>query len=79
MFNKVDLRGGYHLIIIHLSDGWKTTFKTRDGHSKLQQRKYGVYQIVKKINNNAYVADLSSWMGISKTLNVALFLLDLSL
>ena len=39
-------------------------------HSKLQQRKYGSHQIVKKINNNAYVVDLPSWMGISKTSNV---------
>ena len=31
--------------------------KTRilGGHSKFQQRKYGPYKIVKKINNNAYV------------------------
>ena len=28
------------------------------GHSKLQQRKYGPYRIVKKINNNAYMVDL---------------------
>ena len=40
------------------------------GHSKLQQRKYGPYQIVKKINNNAYVVDFLTWMGISKTFNV---------
>ena len=42
----------------------------QSGHSKLQQRKYGPYQIVKKINNNAYVVDLPTWMRISKTLNV---------
>ena len=41
------------------------------GHSKLHQRKYEPYQIVKKINNNAYVVDLPTWMRISKTLNVA--------
>ena len=51
--------------------GWKTTFKTRDDHSKLQQRKYGSYRIVKKINNNSYVVDLPSWMWISKIFNVA--------
>ena len=43
MFSKTDLRGGYHHIRIRLGDGWKTTFKTRDGHIKLQQRKYGLY------------------------------------
>ena len=45
------------------------------GHSKLQQRKYEPDQIVKKINNNAYVVDLLTWMGISKTFDVANFTL----
>ena len=40
------------------------------GHSKLQQRKYEPYQIVKKINNNAYVVDLPTWLRVSKTFNV---------
>ena len=44
-------------------------------HSKLQQRKYGPYQIVKKINNNADVVDLPSWMGISKMSKVVDFIL----
>ena len=44
-------------------------------HSKLQQRKYGPYQIFKKINNNAYMVDLPSWMGISKMSNVVDFIL----
>ena len=56
---------------ILLGDEWKTTFKTRDDHSKLQQKIYGSYQNVKKINNNAYVVDLLGWMWISKIFNVA--------
>ena len=32
--------------------------RMQGGHSKFQQRKYGPYQIVKKINNDAYVVDL---------------------
>ena len=71
VLSKIDLRGGYHQIIIRLGDELKITFKTRDDHSKLQQRKYGSYQIVNKINNNAYVVDLPSWMCISKIFNVA--------
>ena len=42
MFSKIDLRGGYHQIRICLDDGWKTIFKTKGGHRKLQQRKYGL-------------------------------------
>ena len=60
MFNKIDSRGVYHHIKIYLGDGWKIAFKIRGDHSKLQQRKYGPYQIVKKISNNAYVVDLPS-------------------
>ena len=70
-FRKIDLRGGYHHIRICLGDGWKTTFKTRGDHIKLQQRKYGPYIIVKKINNIAYAVHLPNWMEISKTFNVA--------
>ena len=44
--------------------------RTQGGHSKLQQRKYGPYKIIRKINDNGYEIDLPSWMEISKTLNV---------
>ena len=70
VFSKIDLRGDYHQIRIRLGDRRKTTFKIRDDHNKLQQRKNGSYQIIKKINNNAYVTDLPSWMWISKIFNV---------
>ena len=44
--------------------------RMQGGHSKLQLKKYEPYQIVKKINNNAYVVDLPTWMRISKTFNI---------
>ena len=49
--------------------GFISKARMQGGHRKLQQRKYGPYQIVKKTNNNAYVVNLPTWMGILKTFN----------
>ena len=56
--------------------------RMQGGYSKLQQCKYGPYKVVQKINDNAYIINMPTWMVISKTfivVDITLFQPDMSL
>jgi hypothetical protein len=55
------------LVMAHLR---KNRFPAR-AYGKLKIRKYGQFRIKRKINDNAYVVELSKDMVISNTFNVA--------
>lgn len=40
-------------------------------YSKLQSRKYGMFKVTQKINDNAYAVALPDFMNISNTFNIA--------
>ena len=60
-WRQTSIKGSIHLMLVMV---FISKAQMQGGHSKLQQRKCGPFQIVKMINNNAHVVDLPSWMGI---------------